>query len=78
MSRTAAGDRRPRRTVPRPAYVVKLSKSLFFETSVGEKDLHNRVPVAFPGPEWGKIGGKNRRGLRAFGGDYTRCNSAVF
>jgi len=29
MSRTA-GDRRPRRTVPRPAYVVKQSKSLFW------------------------------------------------
>jgi len=31
MSRTAAGDRRPLRTVSRPAYVVKQSKSLFLK-----------------------------------------------
>jgi hypothetical protein len=29
-------------------------------------------------PGWGKIGGKNRHDLRAFGGGYTRRNSAVF
>jgi len=29
-------------------------------------------------PGWGKIGGKNRHDLRAFGGVYTRCNSALF
>jgi hypothetical protein len=39
-----------------------------FETSVGEKNLHIRIPAAFPGPEWGKTGGKNRHDLRAFGG----------
>ena len=49
-----------------------------FETSVRENDLHNRVPVAFPGPVWGKIGGKNRDDIRAFGGVYTRYDSAVF
>jgi len=59
-------------------YIWIPPKSLFFKTSVGEKDLRNRIPAAFPGTGWGKIGGKNRHDLRAFGGDYTRFNSAVF
>ncbi|MFA4859910.1 hypothetical protein [Methanoregula sp.] len=61
-----------------PVFRPSLIFPLFFETSVGKIDLHNRVPVAFSGLGWGKIGGKTRHGLRAFGGGYTRCDSAVF
>jgi hypothetical protein len=46
--------------------------------TLGKIDLHIRIPAAFPGPGWGKIGGKNRHDLRAFGGGYTRCKSAIF
>jgi hypothetical protein len=49
-----------------------------FEISLGKTGLHKRVPVTFPDPGWGKIGGKNRRDLKAFGGVYTRSNSTVF
>jgi hypothetical protein len=49
-----------------------------FEISLGKTGLHNRVPVVVLGPGWGKISGKNWHDLRAFGGVYTRCNSAVF
>jgi hypothetical protein len=46
--------------------------------SVGEKDLHIRVPAAFPELVWGKIGGKFHLDLRAIGGLLMRCKSAVF
>jgi hypothetical protein len=42
------------------------------------KNLHIRIPAAFPGSGWGKIGGKNRHDLRAFGGLWARGKSAVF
>jgi len=55
-----------------------ISGFLFFETSVGKNDLHIRVPVAFSGLGWDKIGSKNRHDLRAFDDVLERCKSAVF
>lgn len=31
-------------------------------------DLYNRIPAAFPGPKWDKIGGRNRQNIKGCGG----------
>ena len=33
----------------------------------GKNDPHIRIPAAFPGSGWGKLGGKNSLDLRAIG-----------
>jgi hypothetical protein len=57
---------------------LRASPGSSFQDSPGKTDLHICVPAAFSEPEWGKISDKNRHDLRAFGGGYTRCNSALF
>jgi hypothetical protein len=49
-----------------------------FSPSFGKNDPHIRVLLAFPDDRWGKSGGKNSLDLKAFGGLYMGCNSAVF
>ncbi len=41
-------------------------------------DPHIGVLAAFPGPGWGKSGGKNRFDLKTLGGLLMWCNSAEF
>jgi hypothetical protein len=52
-------------------------KTLFL-TFVEKNDPLIRVLAAFLWPGWGKLSGKNGLDLRAIGGLWARCNSAVF
>jgi hypothetical protein len=54
------------------------SKSPVLWTFVGKIGLHIRVPAAFLGSRWGKIGSKNWVDLKGFVGQKVRCKSAVF
>jgi hypothetical protein len=51
-----------------PAYVVQLPQNLIFRTSVGKKDPHIRVFLAFSMVRWVKAWVKINLDSRAFGG----------
>jgi hypothetical protein len=63
---------------PRPAYLVQLPKTPFFQISVGKNDPRIRILAGFPGSEWGKLSGEKCLDLMPFGGLWERCKSAVF
>ena len=83
---TITVNRRPLRTLRAPSahshllrdrLPLVLAKTLFFRHPQ-KNDPHIRIPAAFPGPGWDKLGGKNGLDSRAFSGLWVRCKSAVF
>jgi hypothetical protein len=58
-----------------PTKVALFSKK---KRNVEKNDPHIRLPAAFPGSGWGKLGGENGLDSRAFGGFLVRSKFAVF
>jgi hypothetical protein len=61
----------------RPAPLIP-GQNPVFKTSPEKTDPHIRILAGFLGSGWGKLGGENNLGSRAFSGLWARCKSAVY